>query len=181
MKFLIASDIHGSMYYLRLLLEKFKNYDYLILLGDILYHGARNPLPKEYNPKEVTKALNEIKDKIIAIKGNCDSEVDEMVLEFPLVKNSIIFYNSRKIFLTHGHEYNKDHLPNLSKNDIMLYGHFHIPFIIKQDGIIIANPSSISLPKENNKETYMTLENNMLRILDFNDNIIKKMDINLED
>lgn len=178
MKLLVISDIHGSKFYLDKVLKRFDDYeyDYLIILGDILYHGARNPLPEGYNPKEVIKSLNAIKNKIIAIKGNCDSEVDEMVLEFPLLKNSMII-NNRRIFLTHGHEFNKDNIPNLSVGDILLYGHYHIPFIIEKDGIIIANPSSISLPKEENVPTFMELDDNEIRIIDFYNNIILKRTI----
>lgn len=173
MKLFVISDIHGSVYYLKKALEKFESTksDLLVILGDILYHGPRNDLPREYNPKEVVKMLSEYKTKILAIKGNCDAYVDEMVLPFPLVSESIIFNNGKRIFLTHGHILNKDNMPKLNAGDIMLYGHFHIPFIIEQDGIIIANPSSISLPKENNPESYMIIDSD-IKILDFNDSII---------
>ena len=124
------SDIHGSIYYAKKAVERFEseNADYMVILGDILYHGARNPLPLEHNPKEVIALLNELKDMIIAVRGNCDSEVDEMVLEFPIMATySHILYNSRRFFLTHGHIYNEDNLPSLGKGDVFLYGHTHIP------------------------------------------------------
>lgn len=178
MKLFVVSDIHGSSYYCKKLIEKFNDSeaDYLIILGDILYHGPRNPLPRDYNPKEVISLLTPYKEKILAIKGNCDAAVDEMVLPFPLVKDSIILFNNRRIFLTHGDILNKDNMPKLVKGDIMLYGHYHIPFIIEQEGIIIANPSSISLPKENNVETYMIIDDK-IRIMDLNNNIIKELKI----
>lgn len=173
MKLFVISDIHGSVYYLKKALNKFNESksDLLVILGDILYHGPRNPLPDEYNPKEVVKLLDEYKNKILAIKGNCDAYVDEMVLPFPLVSESIIYNNNKRIFLTHGHILNKDNMPKLLSGDIMLYGHFHIPFIIEQDGVIIANPSSISLPKEGNKPTYMIIDKD-IKIIDFDDSII---------
>jgi putative phosphoesterase len=124
MKIFFMSDIHGSLYYTKKALESFKkeNADYIAILGDELYHGARNPLPEEYNTKEVTKLLNEYSDRIIAIRGNCDSEIDELVLDFPMMSTySVILYGDRRLFLTHGHIYNEDNLPKLRKGDA-----FHI-------------------------------------------------------
>ena len=112
MKYLIISDIHGSSKYLKLVLDKVKNFDNLIILGDILYHGPRNNLPDEYNPKEVIKILNSISDKIIAVRGNCDAKVDLMVLDFEIEDHLFIKLNDKKFFLTHGDIYNKGNLPN---------------------------------------------------------------------
>ncbi len=139
MKLFFISDIHGSVYYLNNALDKFKeeNADYIIILGDILYHGARNPLPKEYNPKGVIEIINNYADRIIAVRGgNCDSEVDQMVLDFPIMADySTIFYNNKRLFLTHGHIYNENNLPKLMDEDILIYGHSHIPKAEKKWGI----------------------------------------------
>lgn len=158
MKYLIASDIHGSAYYAKIIVEAFYKHeaDALILLGDILYHGPRNDLPKDYAPKEVIALFNPLKDKIIACRGNCDSEVDQMVLDFPLLSTSqTLFLGNRKLIMSHGHVYGPDNLPkNLNEGDIFMSGHTHIPVMKKTNGIVVINPGSISLPKENNPHTY---------------------------
>ncbi len=162
MKYIIANDIHGSYYYAKKIVDAYTLHqaDILLLLGDILYHGPRNDLPKEYNPKKVIPLLNEIKDKIIAIRGNCDSEVDQMVLEFScLADYTIIVDGARKLFLTHGHIYHPEHLPHLQKNDIFLFGHIHVPVMEVKNGIHILNAGSISIPKENSQHSYAVLEN----------------------
>ncbi|MFU0800275.1 MAG: phosphodiesterase [Xylanivirga thermophila] len=178
MKIFFMSDIHGSLYYTKKALEKFKEEgaDYIVILGDELYHGARNPLPLEYNPKEVAKLLNSFADKIIAVRGNCDSEVDEMVIDFPIMATySTILYNGKRLFLTHGHIYNEVNMPKLSSGDIFIYGHTHVLKAEKANDIFIINPGSITLPKENNPNTYGILEDNFFKIKDFEDNIIKKI------
>jgi putative phosphoesterase len=180
MKLLVISDIHGSAYYAKKAIEAYKkeNADYIVILGDELYHGARNALPKEYNPKEVTQLLNSYADKITAIRGNCDSEVDEMVLEFPIMATySSILYNGRRLFLTHGHIYNESNLPKLSDGDIFMYGHTHIPVAEKKGNVYVFNPGSITLPKENNPNTYGVLDGNYLRVKEFNGEIFKELDI----
>ena len=171
MKFMIASDIHGSSYYCRLMVEAFhrENADKLILLGDILYHGPRNELPKEYAPKEVIGQLNDIRDKILCVRGNCDSEVDQMVLEFPIMAEyAVILLGSYRIYATHGHIYNADNLLPLQEGDILLHGHTHVPRCRKQENRIYMNPGSISLPKENSNHSYMIIEENSItwRILE---------------
>ncbi len=178
MKLLFISDIHGSLYYTKKAIETYRdeNADNIVLLGDELYHGARNPLPVEYNPKEVAQLLNRFADKIIAVRGNCDSEVDEMVLDFPIMAlYSTILYNGRRLFLTHGHIYNEDNLPKLSKGDVLIYGHTHIPKAEKKGNIYIINPGSITLPKENNPNTYGTLEKGVFTIKDLDWNIFKQI------
>lgn len=180
MKLLIISDIHGSLYYAKKAITAYEteNANYIVILGDELYHGPRNPLPQEYNPKEVALLLNKYKDKIIAIKGNCDSEVDEMVLDFPIMAAySTILYNSRRLFLSHGHIYNESNLPKLNDGDIFMYGHTHIPVAKKQENIYIFNPGSISLPKENNPNTYGVLRDNTLLIKEFDGKIFKELKI----
>lgn len=115
MKFLIASDIHGSAYYCNLLLKAVKeeNADRILVLGDILYHGPRNDLPLDYAPKKVIEMLNPLKDKLLCVRGNCDTEVDQMVLSFPILADySIIPVGDRLIYATHGHNYNESKLPD---------------------------------------------------------------------
>lgn len=180
MKIFFISDVHGSVYYLSKAIEKFKEEeaDYIVILGDHLYHGARNPLPKEYNPKQVIKILNSFSDKIIAVRGNCDSEVDEMVLEFPIMATySNILYNNKRLFLTHGHIYNENNMPNLTEGDVFIYGHTHIPKAEKINNIFIINPGSITLPKENNPHTYGILNNHIFTIKDLEGRVYKKITI----
>lgn len=165
MRFLIASDIHGSAYYCRKLTDAFQREkaDRLLLLGDILYHGPRNDLPIEYSPKEVIAMLNPLADRIISVRGNCDGEVDDMVLDFPvLAEYAIISDNSlgsNIIFATHGHHFNANALPKLTKGDILLHGHTHIPTFETVGGIVVVNPGSVSIPKENSEHSYMIFEN----------------------
>jgi len=180
MKLFFVSDIHGSPFYLKQVLEDFKKEkaDYIVILGDHLYHGARNPLPREYNPKEVAQLLNEFSDKIIAVRGNCDSEVDEMVLEFPMMSTySTVLHNGRRLFLTHGHIYHENNLPNLREGDALIYGHTHIPKLDKKGNVYIINPGSITFPKENNPNSYGILENNTFKIKDLNGNIFKEIEL----
>lgn len=180
MKLFFISDIHGSIYYLNKAIEKYKEEkaDNLIILGDILYHGARNDIPRGYNPKEIIKVLNKFSDEIIAVRGNCDSEVDEMVLEFPIMSTySNILYNDKRLFLTHGHIYNEKNPVKLKKGSAFIYGHTHVLRAEEKDGIFYLNPGSITLPKENNPNTYAILENNEFIIKTFDDKIIKKIEI----
>ncbi len=162
MKILFASDLHGSMFYCNCLLDIIKNEnpDKIVLLGDILYHGPRNPLPKDYNPQDVFKALNSIKDKIICVRGNCDSEVDQMVLDFPIMADyTILNVDNINLFLTHGHLYNKDNMPNINDGDFLIHGHTHIHTIEKLEKATYINPGSICMPKENQENSYMIYEN----------------------
>jgi len=162
MKLFIASDIHGSAYYCRLMLERYKTEqaDRLLLLGDILYHGPRNDLPEEYAPKQVIAMLNEIKNDILCVRGNCDAEVDQMVLQFPIMADyAVLEIDGRTIYATHGHIYNESNLPPLREGDILLHGHTHIPKCIKHEKYICMNPGSVSLPKESSHHGYMIIEN----------------------
>lgn len=162
MKLFIASDIHGSAYWCRKMLEAFKNEnaDRLLILGDVLYHGPRNDLPRDYCPKDVFTMLNEIKDKIIAVRGNCDSEVDQMVLEFPMMADyAVLPVDTGIIYVTHGHLAGPDNPPPLSEGDYLLCGHFHVPANIKKGKFTYVNPGSVSLPKENSDHSYMIFEN----------------------
>lgn len=161
MKIMIASDIHGSAYYCQKLMDAYKQEkaDKLLLLGDLLYHGPRNDLPKDYNPKEVILMLNSIKDEILCVRGNCEAEVDQMVLEFPVMADYIMLYvEGLTIFATHGHLYHENNLPPLKKGDILLHGHTHVSGIRTLGDITLVNPGSISIPKENTRHSYMILE-----------------------
>ena len=162
MKFLIASDIHGSAFYCDLLLKAIEkeNADRIILLGDILYHGPRNDLPRDYAPKKVIEMLNPIKEKLLCVRGNCDTEVDQMVLSFPVLADyAVIPVGNKLIYATHGHNYNPEKLPPLAKGDILLNGHTHIPKCTEYENFVYMNPGSVSIPKEDSCHSYMTLEN----------------------
>jgi putative phosphoesterase len=158
---MITSDIHGSAYYCELLLHAYKKEkaDRLLLLGDILYHGPRNDLPKDYNPKQVIAMLNERKQDIFCVRGNCDTEVDQMVLEFPIMsQNAVIFADGVKIYATHGHKFNKDNLPPLCKGDVLVYGHTHVALDEVVDGVRCLNPGSVSIPKQNTGHGYILFD-----------------------
>ena len=173
MKLLIASDIHGSAYYCKKLIKLFEQEkaDKLILLGDILYHGPRNDLPLEYAPKQVITMLNDIKDKILCIRGNCDTEVDQMVLDFPILADyGVMFVNDRLIYMTHGHTYNPDNLPPLQAGDVLMCGHTHVPKFVKYDNFIYINPGSVSIPKENSEHSVIIYENNVFSFCDLDGN-----------
>ncbi|MGY0393821.1 phosphodiesterase [Fusobacterium sp.] len=178
MKLFIISDIHGSLYYLEKVMEIFKkgDYDKLVILGDELYHGPRNPLPKDYSPKDVIQILNGYKDKIIAVRGNCDSEVDQMVLDYPIMSDyALLYLGEKRVYITHGHIYNKENPLPMSEGDILLYGHFHIPMIEKIENRYFFNPGSISLPKNSSKNSFAILDEETFTIKDLDENII--MDI----
>lgn len=164
MKLLIASDIHGAAGYCRQLLEAWEREgaDRLLLLGDILYHGPRNDLPQGYEPKAVIAQLTPYKDRIFCVRGNCDTEVDQMVLPFPILADyAILEQAGRLIYATHGHVYNLKNLPPLCPGDILLHGHTHIPANQEAQGVLYLNPGSVSIPKENSPHSYMTLENGL--------------------
>ena len=164
MKILIASDIHGSAYYCRELIKAYKdeNADRLLLLGDLLYHGPRNDLPAEYEPKAVIKMLNGLKDDIFCVRGNCEAEVDQMVLEFPVMAEyALLCAGNRMIFATHGHIFNNSNLPPLHKGDILLHGHTHIPACEEHETYTYCNPGSVSIPKEGTPHGYMLLDEGM--------------------
>lgn len=178
MRFLIASDIHGSEFYFEKLLAIFndKKFDHMIILGDILYHGPRNDLPKGYNPKKVIQQLAAIKDRIIAVRGNCDAEVDQMVLPFPMMDTSTkLFVDNKLWFLTHGHIIDKGNAPE--NIDIFLSGHTHIPILEKERDRIIINPGSISIPKGGSRESFITYENRKFSLRDFEFDTMKELSL----
>ena len=161
MKLLIASDIHGSALYCGELLKAYdrEKADRLLLLGDVLYHGPRNDLPDGYAPKEVIPMLNARKNDILCVRGNCDTEVDQMVLDFPLMADyALLCIDGLRVYATHGHVFSPDRLPPLQPGDILLYGHTHIPAWDKKDGVLCLNPGSVSIPKAGSARGYMVLE-----------------------
>ena len=158
---MIASDIHGSAKWCRELLAAFdkEQADRLLLLGDILYHGPRNDLPEEYAPKEVIALLNARKDRLACVRGNCDCEVDQMVLEFPVLADYCLLpVGEHLVYATHGHVYNESNLPPLMPGDILLHGHTHIPCCNRHETYTYLNPGSVSIPKEQSPHGYMILE-----------------------
>ena len=167
MKWMISSDLHGSAYYCRKMLEAFEREgaDRLFLLGDLLYHGPRNDLPREYAPKEVIPLLNGKKEKLLCVRGNCDAEVDQMVLEFPVLADyAVLPVGRRLIYATHGHIYHVKNLPPLAPGDVLLHGHTHVPAWTEfGQGNLYLNPGSVSIPKENSPHSYMILEGNTMQ------------------
>ena len=162
MKWLIASDIHGSAQWCRRLLEAWDNEqaDRLLLLGDVLYHGPRNDLPDQYAPKEVIAMLNARRERILCVRGNCEAEVDQMVLDFPIMAEySLLHLDGRTIYAAHGHLAGPDNPPPLQKGDFLLCGHIHIPVERPCGDYIYLNPGSVSLPKDGTPHSYMLLEN----------------------
>lgn len=162
MKLMIASDIHGSARWCRAMLEawKLEAPDRLILLGDLLYHGPRNDLPDEYAPKQVIAMLNEIGSELLCVRGNCEAEVDQMVLSFPVMADyCALFMDGHTIYATHGHTHGEDNPPPLKSGDILLCGHTHVPCLRRHDGFIYANPGSTSIPKESSPHSYAIIEN----------------------
>ncbi|MEF9922644.1 MAG: phosphodiesterase [Anaerovoracaceae bacterium] len=161
MKLMIASDLHGSAFYCKKMIETFnkEKADKLLLLGDLLYHGPRNDLPKDYAPKEVIPMLNGLKDRILCVRGNCEAEVDQMVLEFPVLADyCVIPFGNNAIYATHGHIYNEENLLPMQKGDILLNGHTHVAKCVNYGDYIYMNPGSVTMPKENSVCSYMIFD-----------------------
>lgn len=157
MKLFIASDLHGSAKFCRMMLEAFEREraDKIALLGDILYHGPRNPLPDGYAPQEAAALLNNYRQKIVCVRGNCDSEVDQMVLDFPILSDYVLIcIDGINMYLSHGHR----DIPPMTDSDVYLTGHTHVP-LIEKSGWLHLNPGSLSLPKEGSERGYMIYEN----------------------
>lgn len=167
MKIIIASDIHGSAYYARLLADVVGKEapDVVALLGDVYNHGPRNPLPRDYAPMQVAEVLGAMADKLVVVKGNCDSEVDQMISAFHFVESAVLVAGGKKIYLTHGHLFNKDDLPALAAGDVLVYGHFHTVLDTTVQGVHVLNPGSISLPKDD-CHAYILIEDGCYRIVD---------------
>ena len=178
MKYMCASDVHGSAFFCRKMLEAYREEkaERLVLLGDLLYHGPRNDLPKEYAPKEVIAMLNKMKNDIYAVRGNCEAEVDQMVLDFPVMADyCILAIDGKTFYATHGHVYNQNNLPPLCQGDILIHGHTHVLKVEQMEGYILLNPGSVSIPKEGNPPTYAVLEDGIFSIKDFQGNIVKSI------
>ena len=182
MKLMFASDIHGSLPATERVLERFaqSGAQWLIILGDVLNHGPRNALPVGYAPAQVADKLNQYADKIIAVRGNCDSEVDQMLLHFPMTAPwQQVLLGQNRLFLTHGHLFSPDNLPPLSTGDVLVYGHTHIPVASRHGDIVHFNPGSVSIPKGGNVPSYGMLEENLLRVIALNDQqVIAQVSIN---
>ncbi len=161
MKLMIASDIHGSAKYCGQMLAAFEREqaDRLLLLGDVLYHGPRNDLPEQYEPKAVIQMLNACKSRLFCVRGNCDTEVDQMVLEFPIMADyALLPFGNRMIFATHGHHHNIDHCPPFVPGDLLLHGHTHVPaWIPFGERHLYLNPGSVAIPKEGSVHSYMIM------------------------
>ena len=189
MKYMFASDVHGSAYYCRKMLDVYKEEkaERLVLLGDLLYHGPRNDLPREYAPKQVISMLNDMKKEIYAVRGNCEAEVDQMVLQFPVMADyCILNLDGRTFYATHGHIYNENNLPPIQEGDILIHGHTHVLKAEQKEGYVLLNPGSVSIPKEGNIPTYAVLkegnpptyaifEDGVFTIKDFEGNIVKSI------
>ena len=176
MKIFIASDLHGSAEYCRRMKEAFtnENADKILLLGDVLYHGPRNDLPENYCPKEVLKLLDTVKDKIICVSGNCDAEIDKEVLPFPVISDfGAIFIDGLNIYFAHGHK--KE--PLLSKGDVYLTGHTHVPLKELHEGHYHLNPGSLSIPKEGSRHGYIVYENRKFTFKDLSGEVYDEVEI----
>ena len=179
---LFASDIHGSAFFCRQLLDIYRKSGAarLVLLGYILYHGPRNDLPREYAPREVISMLNPLKDQIYAVRGNCDTEVDQMVLQFPILADyALLSIEGKTLYDTHGHVFNQDSLPPMQDGDILIHGHTHLLKAEKMETdfgtVAILNPGSVSIPKGGNPNTYAILENGIFTIKTLDGEIVREM------
>ena len=160
MKLLIASDIHGSVTAVRKVLAAAERHGCkrIVLLGDLYYHGVRNVLPEGYAPAEVAAALNAVKDRLLVVRGNCDSEVDQMVSEFVFNDSAEILLGEHVILCTHGHVYNGAKLPPFGGYDILLHGHTHVCGVWERDGVTVINPGSTMIPKQDTPASYCVLD-----------------------
>ncbi len=179
MKYFVISDIHGSYYYFEKAIEYFKKSkcDKIIILGDILYHGPRNDLPYGHNVKNLVSILNQYKDYIIAVKGNCDAEVDQMVLDFKIHDEYNLNIDGINYYLIHGQHLDFDDENNSKKGKVILYGHTHIYDFKNINGIYYFNPGSISIPKVYNEHTFAIIENKTIKLYDFEGNRINEYEV----
>ena len=169
MKLLIASDIHGDATCCKALLDaaERENVEKILVLGDILYHGPRNDLPEGYAPKKVIEMLNSVSDKLLCVRGNCDTEVDQMVLSFPILSDTAFVYDGEEkltLYMSHGHKYSPDNLPPISGRAVFLYGHTHLLGLTVKNGLPCVNPGSVSLPKGGNEKTYAIYESGKITV-----------------
>ncbi len=175
MKIMIASDLHGDAVAVARLLERYRasGAARLILLGDLLYHGPRNDLPPGYRPKEVIALLSTLDPPPLCVRGNCDAEVDQMVLPFPITAESVCLdFDGIRVFATHGHHHSPENLPSPQEYGAFLYGHTHLPEARREGGLLLLNPGSISLPKGGFPPSYMLYEDGVFSVLDFDGNLL---------
>ena len=165
MKIAVASDLHGSLSYTRAFLEQADalGAEKILLLGDLYYHGVRNPLPEGYSPLALSELLNANRERILAVRGNCDSDVDVMVSDFDLTDTAVLLLGDKRVHASHGDKYDIDHLP-AGHYDIVLYGHYHTGFIQEKEGVIVANPGSLSLPKGGTERSFILLEESSIAL-----------------
>ena len=183
MRLLIASDLHGSLDSLRFLCDTAQRLspDMLVLLGDLVYHGPRNPLPESYNTPTVLKEmadLNALPCPITAVRGNCDAEVDQMVLEFPIMADYMaLFLEGRMVFVTHGHLFNEENLPNFNPGDVLIHGHTHVRAAADRGAYFFLNPGSMALPKGDGVHSYMVYEDGVFTTKDMDGAVLETLDI----
>ncbi len=179
MKLVVASDIHGSAHWMGRLLDvcSTEGADRLLLLGDLLYHGPRNPLPFGYDPSATSDMLNAHASLITAVKGNCDAEVDEMVLDFALLESALIFNGVRNLVATHGHRFNEQHRPPLGESDVLLFGHTHLHHISADTNQLFINPGSVSLPKGGQENSYLVIDEKEATIKSFGGTVLLTADL----
>lgn len=182
MKYFFASDIHGSAYWCERMIARFheSGAKRMILLGDVLYHGPRNDLPKDYAPKKCIAMLNEMKEQIYCVRGNCEAEVDQMVLEFPVLADyALLELNGHTFYATHGHVYNQKQMPPMTEGDVLIHGHTHLlaaeSFEREGKQYYFLNPGSVSIPKGGNPNTYALLDGDVFTIFDFEGNVVKEI------
>ncbi len=177
MKLFVASDLHGSEYYCKKLLEAYnrEKADRLLFLGDVLYHGPRNDLPEGYNPKAVIELLNARREHLLCVRGNCDTEVDQMVLQFPILADyCVLEWGGATIYATHGHVYNEKNPLPMPKGSILLHGHTHVPVCNEHEEYICMNPGSVSIPKENSHHGYMIMEEGLFQWKNLEGEVIRE-------
>lgn len=177
MKYFVATDIHGSAYWAKKVADKFvaSGADLLVLLGDVYNHGPRNPFPQDYAPMKVAEIFNALSGKIVAVQGNCDSEVDQMISTFPFVREEILPFGGHRILFTHGHVHNKDNVGQLIGGDVMMYGHFHVNEVNVNGGVTCVALSSCSLPKNNCVPAYAVCNEKTLTVYDFDDKVLNEL------
>ena len=176
MKIFVASDIHGSSYYMKKLakiIEEEKP-EQIILLGDLYYHGPRNKFPKKYCPKKVAEILNSYKDKIVCVKGNCDAEVDQMISDFEIAESYETELFGKSFLFVHGHKLDKENMP---KKDFVFGGHTHVPCVVDYDGCRYVNPGSLSLPKGAYGQSYAVISDGKIEIKEIKGNVIENISL----
>ena len=180
MKLFIASDIHGSAYWCEKMLKAFEESgaDTALLLGDLLYHGPRNDLPEGYAPKKVIAMLCGVSEKLLCVRGNCEAEVDQMVLNFPVMADyALISDENVRIYATHGHIYGENRMPCLERGSVLLEGHTHIPKLTEKNGVYCMNPGSVSIPKGGSTNSVMLYEDRTFKWLDLDGNVYKEFTV----